>query len=94
VFRKYAWETGSSWACDGAVRFLLPNDKRAAQIRDRLIYKIFPMADPDGVADGGVRFNRNGYDLNRNWDAPNPQKMPEIRAQLFTIRSSGMPHCG
>jgi hypothetical protein len=39
------------------------------------------MADPDGVAHGGVRFNKNGYDLNRNWDVIDQQKMPEIASQ-------------
>jgi hypothetical protein len=81
MFRQHAWEAGSSWACEGAVRSLLSGDPRAAQIRDRTIFKIFPMADPDGVAHGGVRFNRNGYDLNRNWDAIDAQKMPEIASQ-------------
>lgn len=85
MFRQHAWEAGSSWTCDGAIQFLLSNDPRAAQIRNTVIYKIFPMAAPDGVANGWVRFNRNGYDLNRNWDAPNPQKMPEIWAQRKTI---------
>jgi murein tripeptide amidase MpaA len=81
MFRQHAWETYSSWAGDGAVRFLLSKDERAARIRDQFIYKIFPLTDPDGVAEGGVRFNRNGYDLNRNWDTPDPQRMPEIWAQ-------------
>jgi murein tripeptide amidase MpaA len=81
MFRQHAWETGSSWAGEGAIRFLLSDDDRAAKIRDRVIVKIFPMADPDGVAHGGVRFNRNGYDLNRNWDTIDPAKMPEIAAQ-------------
>jgi hypothetical protein len=85
MFRQHAWETGSSWAGDGAVRFLLSDDARAARIRDRLIYKVFPLADPDGVARGGVRFNENGYDLNRNWDTPDPRKMPEIWAQRRAI---------
>jgi murein tripeptide amidase MpaA len=85
MFRQHAWETGSSWADDGAVRFLLSKDERAARIRDQVIYKIFPLADPDGVADGGVRYNRNGYDLNRNWDTVDPQKVPEIAAQRRAI---------
>ena len=85
MFRQHAWETGSSWVGDGAVRFLLSNDARATRIRDQIIYKIFPLADPDGAADGGVRFNRNGYDLNRNWDTVDPQKMPEIAAQRQAI---------
>lgn len=87
MFRQHAWETGSSWACDGAVRFLLSNHPRATQVRDYIIYKIFPMADPDGVADGGVRFNRNGYDLNRNWDTPSPKLMPEIWSQRQAVLS-------
>jgi hypothetical protein len=67
------------------VRFLLSGDARAARIRDRVIYKIFPLSDPDGVAHGGVRFNLNGFDLNRNWDTPDPQKMPETWAQREAI---------
>jgi hypothetical protein len=55
------------------------------RIRDRVIYKIFPLADPDGVADGGVRYNRNGYDLNRNWDTVNPKTMPEIASQRQAV---------
>jgi murein tripeptide amidase MpaA len=85
MFRQHAWETGSSWAGDGAVRFLLSGDERAARIRDHVIYKIFPLADPDGVAHGNVRFNLNGYDLNRNWDTPDPQTMPEIWAQRKSV---------
>ena len=85
MFRQHAWETGSSWAGDGAVRFLLSSDARAAGLRDHFIYKIFPLADPDGVARGGVRFNLNGYDLNRNWDTPDSGKMPEIWAQRKAI---------
>src|SRR5205823_4103807 len=55
MFRQHAWETGSSWAAEGAIRFLLSNDERAVTIRDQVIFKIFPIADPDGVARGGVR---------------------------------------
>ena len=91
MFRQHAWEAGSSWACDGAIRYLLSGDPLAVRIRDRTIFKIFPMADPDGVAHGGVRFNRNGYDLNRNWDSIDPEKMPEIaslhRAILAWVNS-------
>ena len=43
------------------------------------------MADPDGVAEGGVRFNHNGYDLNRNWDVDDARRMPEIAAQRKAI---------
>lgn len=77
MFRQHAWESGSSWVADSLVRTLLAS----ARLRERFVWKIFPMCDPDGVARGGVRFNAKGYDLNRNWDAIDPQLTPEIAAQ-------------
>jgi hypothetical protein len=45
------------------------------------------MADPDGVYyRGGVRFNKYGYDLNRNWDVRDPVRMPEIHCQWRAIQ--------
>ena len=83
MFRQHSWEAGSSWAGEGALRFLL--SPGAASIRDAAIVKIFPMCDPDGVARGGVRFNVHGYDLNRNWDAVDAKLMPEIAAQRKAV---------
>jgi hypothetical protein len=85
MFRQHAWEASTSHVCEGALRFLLSRDPEAVRLRDEVIWKIFPMADPDGVARGGVRFNAHGYDLNRNWDAVDPVKMPEIAAQRKAI---------
>ncbi len=61
MFRQHAWEAGTSHAGEGMLR-ALPGG---------IVWKVLPWCDPDGVAEGGVRFNRYGYDLNRNWDAPN-----------------------
>ncbi len=85
MFRQHSWEAGSSWAGEGAIRFLLSSAPKAVILRQTAIYKIFPLCDPDGVARGGVRFNANGYDLNRNWDAIDETKMPEIAAQRKAI---------
>ena len=41
-----------------------------------------------------MRFNRNGYDLNRNWDIVDPVKMPEITAErraIFDWLDAGKP---
>ncbi|BDC51825.1 hypothetical protein F183_A41400 [Bryobacterales bacterium F-183] len=85
MFRQHAWEAGSSWTGEGAIRFLTSNEPEAVAIRKGVIVKIMPMCDPDGVANGGVRFNAAGYDLNRNWDIDDPAKMPEIAAQKKAI---------
>jgi hypothetical protein len=87
--RQHAWETGTSFVGEGAIRFLLSDDARP--LRQKLVFKILPMMDPDGCARGGVRFNRNGYDVNRNWDSADPENpesrrlMPEICAAKKAI---------
>ena len=68
IARQHSWETGGSFVAEGAIRFVLSDDPEARRLRDRVIFKFIPMADPDGVVRGGVRFNANGYDVNRHWD--------------------------
>ncbi|MDH7570690.1 MAG: M14-type cytosolic carboxypeptidase, partial [Armatimonadota bacterium] len=98
--RQHAWETHTSWCVDGLVRFLLADTPAAAMARRRLLVRLFPMMDPDGVARGGTRFNRYGYDLNRHWDWVDPsdpsawEKTPEIAAGKKAIADwleSGRP---
>jgi len=82
--RQHAWETGTSFVAEGAMRFVVSEDPRAQALRDRVVFVFTPMLDPDGCALGGVRFNRNGYDVNRHWDEVDLRdkeklrKMPEI----------------
>ncbi len=83
MFRQHAWESGSSWVGEGVVRALLSPENRG--LRESITWKILPFADPDGVAAGGVRFNRKGFDLNRNWDKVSGDDMPEITAQRGAI---------
>lgn len=81
--RQHAWESGTSYVIDSALRYLTqPSAKDYLAI---FIFKIIPMADPDGSAEGGVRFNVNGHDLNRNWDLVKSAEMPEIAAQKQAI---------
>lgn len=83
--RQHAWETGTSHMIDAALRWLLSGDADARTLRESATWKIFPMADPDGCARGGVRYNAHGYDLNRNWDNVDPRLMPEIAAQRAAL---------
>ena len=85
MFRQHAWEAPTSHVCEGALQFLTSSDPFAERIRNEVVFKIFPIADPDGVARGGVRFNAYGYDLNRNWDALVPEKTAEIAAERKAI---------
>jgi hypothetical protein len=84
MFRQHSWESGSSWVGEGAIRTLVASD--STKLRAQIVWKILPLCDPDGVARGGVRFNANGFDLNRNWDVVDPIKMPEITAQRNAVK--------
>jgi hypothetical protein len=65
--RQHAWESGTSYVMEGALRFVTSDDPAAKALRERVVFKFTPMMDPDGSVNGKVRFNANGYDVNRHW---------------------------
>lgn len=68
VSRLHSWESLTSWVAEGAIRFLIdPKSKESAEICRKAIVRIILIGDPDGCNRGMIRFNLNGYDLNRNW---------------------------
>jgi hypothetical protein len=66
--RQHAWECGTSFLVEGALRFVVSDDPAAKKLRDTTIFKFVPMINPDSVVRGEVRFNANGFDPNRQWD--------------------------
>jgi hypothetical protein len=84
IARQHAWEAGTSFVAEGAMRFVTGDSAQARASRERVVFKFLPMLDPDGVAAGKVRFNANGFDVNRHWSEVSPREsrlrdqMPEI----------------
>lgn len=82
--RQHAWESGTSYVAEGAMRFLVSDDPQAQELRRQAVFSIIPMVDVDGSGAGKVRFNANGYDVNRHWDEVDLRhgdflkRMPEI----------------
>ena len=66
--RQHAWETGTSFVMEGALKFMVSDDPVARKLRDENVFKFTPMLNPDSVVLGEVRFNANGFDPNRQWD--------------------------
>ena len=100
ISREHAWETGTSEAMEGALRFMTSDDAEAVRLRDHITLKAIPTLDPDGCATGKVRFNANGYDVNRHWDHVSLQSkedlklMPEIwyaKRAIFAWVEGGRP---
>ena len=90
--RDHAWESPTSFIMEGALKFIVSNDPAAQALRENYLLMFTPMVDPDGSALGRVRFNANGWDLNRHWDdvdLRDPvwlQRLPEIWYYKKAIR--------
>jgi hypothetical protein len=98
--RQHAWESGTSYVMEGALRFITSDDPRARALRRRAVFRFTPMVDPDGCATGQVRFNANGFDVNRHWDEVDLRQkhylvqMPEIwyvKRAIVSQVDSGRP---
>ena len=79
--RAHPWEAGSNWVAQGLIQRLLKDDDAARRFLQLYSVSILPMANKDGVARGGTRFNLRGKDLNRGWNVPaDPEILPENAA--------------
>jgi hypothetical protein len=84
IARQHAWEAGTSYVMEGALRYITSEDARAGTLREQTVFKFIPMMAPDGCANGWPRFNANGFDVNRHWDEVDLrrkemlERMPEI----------------
>jgi murein tripeptide amidase MpaA len=76
--RIHPGETGASWMMEGVLNFLTSNTSEAQILRDKFVFKIIPMLNPDGVIHGNYRCSLAGCDLNRRWKSPSPVIHPPI----------------
>jgi hypothetical protein len=65
--RQHAWEAGTSYVIEGALRFITSDDPAARDLLDKVVFISTPMVDLDGCANGQVRSNANGYHVNQHW---------------------------
>ncbi len=95
--RAHPWEPGGNWVVQGLIRCLLQDDDDAERFLNKYCVYVMPLANKDGVARGGTRFNLLGKDLNRNWDRPaDPRLCPEnhaLETWLTSMNAKGKrPH--
>ncbi len=76
--RVHPGETNSSWMMKGIIDFLLSNAPEAYVLREKFVFKIVPMLNPDGVINGNYRCSLSGADLNRRWKTATKVLFPEI----------------
>ena len=72
--RVHPGETVSSFIMEGFLKFIVSEE--AAHLRSKLVFKVIPMTNPDGVILGNYRCSLSGHDLNRTYLSPNKRLHP------------------
>ncbi len=80
--RIHPGETVGSWKCQGFINFLLSPHPDAFALRRKVIFKIVPMLNVDGVVAGNYRTGLQGKDLNRVFGVKNQSMYPEVQALM------------
>ena len=76
--RVHPGESNGSWMMKGLIDFLVSNAPKAKLLREKFVFKIVPMLNPDGVINGNYRCSLSGGDLNRRYKAPSKVLHPVI----------------
>ncbi|XP_016840121.1 cytosolic carboxypeptidase 2 isoform X2 [Nasonia vitripennis] len=91
--RVHPGETPSSWIMKGIIDFLTGESNQARELRERFIFKLVPMLNPDGVIVGNNRCSLSGKDLNRQYRTVMRESYPSVWHTKLMIRRL-MEECG
>jgi hypothetical protein len=92
--RQHAWEAGTSYVTEGALRFAVSDSPEARALRQRTVCIFTPMVAMDGCAIGLPRFNVHGYDPNRHWDEVNlrDKRYLELIPEVWYFKKAILSH--
>jgi len=92
--RQHAWEGGTSYVAEGAIRFAVSDKPEARALRKNNICIFTPMVAVDGCAMGLPRFNVHGYDPNRHWDEVNlrDKRYLELMPEVWYFKKAILNH--
>ena len=58
--RVHPGESNASFIVEGFIKFMMSDDDDAVTLRERYVFKIIPMLNPDGVINGNYRCSLSG----------------------------------
>ncbi|GBP61811.1 Cytosolic carboxypeptidase Nna1 [Eumeta japonica] len=84
--RVHPGETPSSWMMKGFMDYLTGETNQARELREKFIFKLVPMLNPDGVIVGNNRCSLTGKDLNRQYRTVIRETYPPVWHTKVMIR--------
>ncbi|XP_037870715.1 cytosolic carboxypeptidase 2 isoform X2 [Bombyx mori] len=84
--RVHPGETPSSWMMKGFMDYLTGDSNQARELREKFIFKLVPMLNPDGVIVGNNRCSLTGKDLNRQYRTVIRETYPPVWHTKVMIR--------
>ncbi|XP_070209667.1 uncharacterized protein [Littorina saxatilis] len=90
--RVHPGESQASWMMKGLLEFITGDHPVAKELRDKFVFKMVPMLNPDGVIVGNYRCSLAARDLNRNYRRPRRENFPTIFAVKAMIEELSQDH--
>lgn len=78
--RIHPGETCGSHMMNGFLKYICSESEEAKFLRKKIVFKVIPMLNVDGVVAGNFRTSLCGKDLNRQFKTNSTFLIPEVRA--------------
>ncbi|MFO7523858.1 MAG: M14 family zinc carboxypeptidase [Ignavibacteriaceae bacterium] len=90
--RTHPQETEGFWVTKEMINILLSQSALAQELRNKYVYYIIPMFNPDGVELNLPRRNANNVDLESNWNTfPHQPEVQALKAHFISLMESDNP---
>lgn len=94
IGRQHPGEVQASWWMEGFLDALLDRRNVAANtLLGKATVYVVPNMNPDGTRRGQHRTNAGGVNLNQQWEAPSPEKGPEVFHVLERMTKTSLDFC-
>ena len=78
--RIHPGESNGSYMVKGFLEFICGESEEAKFLRQKIVFKVIPMSNPDGVTIGNFRTSLCGRDLNRTFRSSVDLLIPEVKS--------------
>ncbi len=94
IARQHPGETMAEWWMEGFLKKLVDEqDPVSRTLLDNCCFYVVPNMNPDGSANGYLRTNAAGTNLNREWNNPSMLSSPEVATVRNHMETTGVHFC-